>query len=67
MVTDNQVRRLFMLIKKENSLIVAAAKSGMDEEIARKYRNLGKLHSQVKSPTIGEPVKIRLRKCGLKH
>ena len=39
-----------MLIKKESSLIVAAAKSGMDEETARKYRNLGKLPSQVKKP-----------------
>ena len=52
MVTDCQVRRLFMLIKKESSLIVAAAKSGMDEETARKYRNLGKLPSQVKKPHI---------------
>lgn len=48
MVTDCQVRRLFMLIKKEKSLAVSAAKSGMDEETARKYRNLGKLPSQVK-------------------
>lgn len=52
MVTDCQVRRLFMLIKKEKSLAVSAAKSGMDEETARKYRNLGKLPSQVKKPHI---------------
>ena len=36
MVTDLQVRRLFVLIKKEKSLAVAAAKDGMDEETARK-------------------------------
>jgi len=48
MVTDRQVRRLFMLIKKEKSLAVAAAKSGMDEETARKYKKLGRLPSQVK-------------------
>ena len=48
MVTDRQVRRLLMLIKKEKSLAVAAAKSGMDEETARKYKKLGRLPSQVK-------------------
>lgn len=50
MVTDCQVRRLFVLIKKEKSLAVAATKAGMDEETARKYKKLGKLPSQVKQP-----------------
>ena len=50
MVKDSQVRRLFMLIKKEKSLAMAAIKSGMDEETARKYRDKGKLPSQMKKP-----------------
>jgi hypothetical protein len=45
MVTDCQVRRLYMLIKKEKSLAVAAAKSGMDEETARKYKKVGRRSS----------------------
>ena len=48
MVTDQQVRRLFMLIQKEKSLVKAAAQAGMDEETARKYKKLCKLPSQVK-------------------
>ncbi len=48
MVTDQQVRRLFMLIKKEKSKTTAAAKSGMDPKTALKYRNSGKLPSQTK-------------------
>ena len=41
MVTDQQVRRLFMLIHQEPTLAMAAAKAGMDEKTARKYRRLG--------------------------
>ncbi len=48
MVTDQQVRRLFMLIHQEPTLATAAAKAGMDEKTARKYRRLGKLPSEVK-------------------
>jgi len=48
MVTDRQVRRLMKLIKTEKTLAAAAAKSGMDEKTARKYRRLGKLPSAVK-------------------
>lgn len=50
MVTDQQVRRLMSLIKKEKSLAAAAAKAGMDEKTARKYRLLGKLPSEVRGP-----------------
>ena len=46
MVTDRQVRRLMSLINKEGSLAAAAAKAGMDEKTARKYRRLGKLPSE---------------------
>ncbi len=50
MITDSQVRLLMTLIKDESSLTVAAAKSGMDEKTARKYRDLGELPSQLKTP-----------------
>jgi hypothetical protein len=50
MVTDQQVRRLFMLDKTHRSLQTAAAKAGMDPKTARKYRRLGKLPSAVAQP-----------------
>lgn len=50
MVTDSQVRLLMKLIKEESSLGVAAAKAGMDEKTARKYRDLGELPSELKMP-----------------
>jgi len=48
MVTDNQVRMLMKLINQEKLLKTAAAKAGMSEKTARKYRELGKLPSQCK-------------------
>jgi hypothetical protein len=36
------------LIQEEQTLATAAAKAGMDEKTARKYRNRGKLPSQIK-------------------
>ena len=48
MVTDRQYGRLMKLIQQEPSLATAAAKAGMDEQTARKYRDLGRLPSQVK-------------------
>jgi transposase len=47
MVTDKQVRRLMKLMQTETTFATAAAKAGMDEKTARKYRRLGKLPSQV--------------------
>ena len=38
MVTDRQFRRLMKLLKTEPTL-AAAAKAGMDEKTARKYRD----------------------------
>lgn len=59
MVTDRQVRRLMELLERERSLALAAAKAGMDEKTARKYRSLGKLPSEVKAEhnwrTRGDP------------
>lgn len=49
MITDHQYRRLIMLVQKEKTLSVAAAKSGMDEKTARKYLKEQKLPSQLRS------------------
>jgi len=46
MVTDAQVRRLMKLVQTEETLAVAAAKAGMDEKTARKWRDRGSLPSQ---------------------
>lgn len=48
MVTDQQVRRLRMLIHTEKAQASAADKAGMDEKTARKYIKSGKLPSQSK-------------------
>ena len=48
MVTDRQVRLLMKRIQTEKSLAVAAAKAGMSEKTARRYRDLGKLPDEVR-------------------
>jgi hypothetical protein len=48
MITDRQVRRLRMLIQREKTQGIAAAKAGMDEKTARKYLKSDKLPSQSK-------------------
>lgn len=48
MVTDRQVRMVMESLVKGKSLAVASAKADMDEKTARKYRNLGKLPSEMK-------------------
>ncbi len=48
MVTDQQVRRLFMFNEKEKSKTIAAAKAGMDPKAARNYLKIGELPSQIK-------------------
>ena len=48
MVTDQQVQRLFKIMHTEPTMAIAAAKAGMDEKTARKYRRLGKFPSEVK-------------------
>ena len=47
MVTDQQVRKLMMLLKTEKTLSLAAAKAGMCEKTARKYQRSGKLPSEL--------------------
>jgi transposase len=49
MVTDQQVRRFFKLIQRENNFGKAAIKAGLDEKTARKYRRLGKLPGELKT------------------
>lgn len=48
MVTDQQVRRLKSLMQKKNTLAQAAAKAGIDEKTARKWRDSDRLPSQCK-------------------
>ena len=48
MVTDRQVRRFMSLLQTEQSLQISADKVGMDRETGRKYRQLGKLPSEVR-------------------
>lgn len=48
MVTDKQIRRLFMLITKEPTKALAVAKAGMSPKTACKYRQIGQLPSQIK-------------------
>jgi transposase len=52
MITDNQARKLMKYLQKKRSLGVAAAKSGMDEKTARKYRDIGKLPSELQAERI---------------
>ncbi len=48
MTRDQQVRRLMSLMKKGFPLSTAAAKAGMSEPTARKYRTTAKLPSQLR-------------------
>jgi hypothetical protein len=52
MITDNQARKLMKHLQENRTLGVAAAKSGMDEKTARKYRDLGKLPSELEAERI---------------
>jgi transposase len=50
MITDQQFRRLMKLSQTEETLALAAAKAGMDEKTARKWRQIGKPPSEVNHP-----------------
>jgi hypothetical protein len=47
MVTDRQVKRLWRALSSSKTLGQAADKANMDEKTARKYRQLGRLPSEV--------------------
>jgi hypothetical protein len=49
MITDNQVRKLKKYLSQGKNLEVASAKSGMDEKSGRKYRDIGKLPSEIRA------------------
>ncbi len=48
MVTDKQARRLKKMLSEGKKLSLSAAKAGLDEKTARKYRGTGKLPSEMK-------------------
>lgn len=50
MVTDKQVRGLFRFLLDDWTIVRAARLTDMDEKTARKYRDLGKLPSEVAKP-----------------
>ena len=50
MVTDKQVRNLLRFLLDDRSIVRAARRTDMDEKTARKYRDLGKLPSEVARP-----------------
>jgi len=52
MITDNQVRKLKKYFSQGKTLEVSAARSGMDEKTARKYRGLNKLPSEIQAGRI---------------
>ncbi len=52
MITDNQARKLMKYLQEKKTLGMAAAKSGMDEKTARKYRDLDKIPSELKAERI---------------
>ena len=47
MITDRQAKRLWMALSSGKTLAQSADKAGMDEKMARKYRRLGRLPSEV--------------------
>ena len=64
MITDAQVRRLMRLNQSEDTLSLAAAKAGMDEKTARKYRQVGRLPSQLRVEHTGSiRVAFRTANC----
>ena len=50
MVTDQQVRKLMDELNRHGQLGKAAMRAGMDRKTARKYRDHGKLPSELKKP-----------------
>jgi len=50
MITDQQYRRLMKFLETGDTLATAAAKAGMDQKTASKWRQSGQLPSEVKEP-----------------
>ena len=49
MITDYQVKKLKKFLSEGKTLEVSAARSGMDEKTARKYRKLDRLPSEIRA------------------
>jgi hypothetical protein len=49
MVENQQVKKLMKMLQRGETMSLAAAKAGMDEKTARKYRRMSKLPSEVKA------------------
>lgn len=49
MITDVQVKKLKKYLSQGKSLEIASRKAGMDEKTGRKYRDLGKLPSEIQA------------------
>ena len=49
MVTDHQIKKLWRLLNEGGTLTMGAMKAGMARKTARKYRDQGKLPSEMKS------------------
>jgi len=49
MITDYQVKKLKKLLSEGKTLEVSAARSGMDEKTARKYRKLNQLPGEIRA------------------
>ncbi len=64
MVTDRQVRMLMKLINEEETLAAAAAKAGMDEKTARRWRDYGMVPSESRVEPHGGPGRTPLRMSG---
>ena len=47
MTQDGQVRKLFCLLSKGDSLCLASLKTGMDQKTARKYRKAERMPSEL--------------------
>jgi transposase len=50
MVTDQQVRKLFVLAREDETKAIVAMKSGMNRKTARKYEKARRLPSEMKKP-----------------
>ncbi len=67
MVTDLQIRRLRRLDHQGLTKGQAAAKAGIDDKTARKYRRLGRLPSEVRMEHSWRTHGVRIFKSNVNH
>ena len=66
MIKDRQVKRLWQVLLSGKTLAQSADKTNMDEKTARKYRQLGRLPSEVASERLGGHGRTRSPRFGPK-